>query len=64
VKKGEFTHSGKFYNNKFWGLGTRTFPNGDVLKGEWFENQKNGPFTLTSPNGQVLVQTWADGQLL
>ena len=64
MKKGEFTHVGEFEKNKFDEEGTRTFLNGDVLKGQWFKGQKDGPFTLTSPNGQVLVQTWARGQLL
>ena len=67
VKKGVFTHVGEFSGNKFHDdedEGTRTFLNGDVLKGQWSFGLKDGPFTLTSPNGQVLVQTWARGQLL
>ena len=56
------TYSGNFKDGKKDGMGTMTYPNGDVYQGEWKDNKMHGTGSYTYKNGDIYSGSWVDNK--
>jgi len=58
-----FKYEGEFKNDKFYGHGTITFPDGEKYVGDWKDNEYNGQGTFTFRDGKKYAGEFKDGKL-